>query len=296
MTDGENLSMLDELERNGLQKIISEVEAASAGSTPASRGVFESVLQGAKARLDAVEKKIKDSKEDREKRAQNELVAISLARCETALSAKEQETFSSFLGKEFFTKKDFPQLEEFYANTWERLSDRGKDAMSQRIWEGVRRDEFEFHELPSSAKDKEMKWAYTALTKRDASASMTGQIPRADRDDFIHAYESGDKREAENVLGRRSFRENMFLGETKKEVRHSAAYVGREEKAAVLFEKSRSENGSSASKNTQENVTVMGSVDLDALLSSTNSPEKNTEREVAATDLPRTINDRGKPR
>ena len=56
---------------------------------------------------------------------------------ETALTAQEQKTFAEFLKKPRFTRADFPDLEKFYKGPYDRLSERGKDEMSQRIQAGT---------------------------------------------------------------------------------------------------------------------------------------------------------------
>jgi hypothetical protein len=57
---------------------------------------------------------------------------------EIALSAQERKTFAEFLSKKRFTKSDFPALERFYSTAYDKLSERGKDEMSQRIQAGMR--------------------------------------------------------------------------------------------------------------------------------------------------------------
>ena len=76
-------------------------------------------------------------------------------RKEAALNTKEKEQYSGFLKEDFFTKKDFGRLDDFYAHTWDRLSEGGKEQMSKRIWEGVRRNEYKFTDLPKDVQEKE---------------------------------------------------------------------------------------------------------------------------------------------
>ena len=76
--------------------------------------------------------------------------AAALAAKETRLSEEERKTYQSFLEKSYFTKKDFGKLDEFYRHSYDRLSEDGKDEMSKRIDEGIKRGEFKFDELPKT--------------------------------------------------------------------------------------------------------------------------------------------------
>jgi hypothetical protein len=57
---------------------------------------------------------------------------------ETALSADERQEYAALLSKSHFTKADFKNLEAFYSGPYDRLSERGKDELSFRVWGGVR--------------------------------------------------------------------------------------------------------------------------------------------------------------
>lgn len=200
MTASETDSKFDEMERDNLQNMISAVEAALAGSTPASRGVLERALHGARSRVGFLEKKIHDSHVEREAQARVESSsAIAIAERESKLNATEKQTFAGFLQKDFFTKRDFDSLESFYAKTWDRLSESGKDEMSHRIWEGIRRDEYKFTELPKVVQEKEMERAYPRFRNSAIGTADESRIPAKDREDFIRAYDEGKRDEAAKV-------------------------------------------------------------------------------------------------
>ena len=228
MSDDDNEAKRDEMERDSLQKTISEVETALAGSTAGARAVLENFLLNARGRVAVLDKKIKDSQVEKEKHAKEVVEAVSLAQKETALSSREKETFSGFLKEEFFTKKDFARLDQFYAHTWDRLSDGGKDQMSHRVWEGIRRDEYTFTELPASVREKEAKQAYKRLRDSSIGLGSAASIPEMDRDDFVRSYESGKSEEAGKILERKAFKESMFLGADSKRRNHVSAEYGRE--------------------------------------------------------------------
>jgi hypothetical protein len=206
----------DEMERDSLQKTISDVETALAVSTPGTRPLFENLLHNAKGRIGALDKKIKDAQEARETHEREQAAGLALAERETALSAREKETYSGFLKEDFFTKKDFGRLEQFYTKTWDRLSEQGKDEMSKRIWGGIRHGQYSFSDLPPAVREKEMKQLHHRLTESAIGMGEAAEIPEKDRKEFIEAYEAGKKDEAAKVLERESFKRTMFRdGEAK---------------------------------------------------------------------------------
>ena len=89
-------------------------------------------MAGAKARVVTLDKKIEEAKVERAAEAQAQVAAAAaLAAKETALSAKECETYKGFLEESYFTKKDFGRLDEFYTHSYDRLSEGGKDVTIQ---------------------------------------------------------------------------------------------------------------------------------------------------------------------
>jgi hypothetical protein len=130
---------------------------------------------------------------------------------ETALNQRERQQYGAFIQKEFFTKNDFTALEDFYASAWDRLTDGGKAQMSHRVWEGVRRDEYQFSELPDELKEKEAQSVRDKLSGLKQMPPEMSNIPATDRNDFTRAWDSGSKNEAYTVLDRPSFAENVAL-------------------------------------------------------------------------------------
>jgi hypothetical protein len=223
-------SKFDEMERDRLQAVVSALETALAVSSPASRSVVERGLQGAKGRMEFLNQKIKDAQVERENLAREQAALVAtLAERETRLNSEEKRTYAGFLEKSFFTKSDFSALESFYGKSWDRLSDSGKNEMSHRVWEGIRKGQYTFKGLPAKVREKETEWAYENLVKREHSPACTGDIPKRDRDDFIRAYEGGRKEECQEILGRESFKQNMFRGAESKGVKQASVEIGREE-------------------------------------------------------------------
>jgi len=224
----ERISEVDRMEQAGLERAVADIERVVLASPPGTRPLFNGFLLNAKARLGVLEKKIQDAEREERNHATNEAAIVELAQKETALSAQEKETYGGFLRREFFTKKDFTKLDEFYTHSWERLSQSGKDQMSHRIWEGIRRDEYKFAELPKSVQEKEAKQAYKRLTESAVGIGNGSEIPDKDRQDFIRAYEAGKRDEAEKVLNRESFKRNFFLGTESKPVKSAQVQTGRD--------------------------------------------------------------------
>lgn len=95
----------------------------------------------------------KDKKDDKVR----ETAAISyLVAKETKLNAQEKEEYAQFLSKEYFRKSDLKELEGFYTNSWDKLSEEGKEQMTQRVAEGIRRGEFTYDQMPDSMKKREV--------------------------------------------------------------------------------------------------------------------------------------------
>ena len=237
MVEGDGL---DELEYKNLLGAISSVEVLLAYAAPGVRPLYESFLNNAKSQLDFLKKKVEGRKEEQEKHDQQQASMMQLAQKEAALSQSEKEIYSGFLEKDFFTKRDFRTLEQFYSNTWDRLSDGGKQEMSHRVWEGIRHDEYRFTELPKVVQEKESKLAYRDLTDSGiASDGRLTRIPEADRNAFVRAYRDGNREEAYHVLDRDVFRQNMAV-ETATGVKHHSAAVGREADDQAIVSKIKS--------------------------------------------------------
>ena len=126
MKFGENL---EELEYKNLQGAVAEVEALLAYAAPGARVVYEAFLSNAKLQLHSLKTRIEEQKTEAQHQEREQLAIAVLAEQETALNAREREEYGSFLKEEFFTKKDFGKLEQFYRHTYDRLSEGGKEEM-----------------------------------------------------------------------------------------------------------------------------------------------------------------------
>jgi len=207
------VSELDKAEYESLQASVANAETGLTFASENTRQVLNDFLNGARGRMVALEKKMKDAKEEeiREKETADVVVAEQKMKVEreTALSSSEKETYGHFLSEEFFTKKDFGQLEKFYAHSWDRLTEGGKEEMSERVWEGIKRHEYTFDELPQVVQKDESKQLYMELTGKAKAPPGAANIPEQDKADFVHEYEAGDKKGVAKVLSRKSFSENL---------------------------------------------------------------------------------------
>lgn len=177
---------------------------------PASREVSNALLtflNSLKTRLGVLEEKQKAAEESKE-RAENLQRVVQLVERETALNAAEKEQYGSFLKQEYFTKADFGRLDEFYTNTYDKLTAEGKAQMSYRVWEGVRREEYRFSAMPESVKEREAAGVRQGL---EAGHKNLKAIPEEDRSDFINAWDAGRKHESYKVLDRPSFAKSVSV-------------------------------------------------------------------------------------
>ncbi len=173
------------------------------------------ILNEAKKQLTGLQMKEQSHNDEERRKADAQLVAVvHLVTQETALNQRERQQYGAFIQKEFFTKNDFTELENFYASAWDRLTAGGKAQMSHRVWEGVRRDEYQFSELPDEVKEKEAQSVRDMLSALKEMPPEMKRIPVTDRNDFTRAWDSGRKDEAYTVLDRSSFKENVAISTT----------------------------------------------------------------------------------
>ena len=234
MAETDRISEADRIECASLERAVSDVERTLLSYPLGTRPFFNAFLQNAKARLGFLETRIQEAEREQREHATNEVALVALANKERALNAQEKEAYSGFLKEDFFTKKDFGVLEQFYAKSWDRLSEGGKNQMSHRIWEGIRREEYAFSELPQWVREKEAKHAYMRLRDSTIGSADAARIPEQDRKDFIRAYESGKREDAEKILERESFKNGMFRGPESRSINHARVDTGRDAEGAVV--------------------------------------------------------------
>jgi len=204
------LSLLDELKIQRLQGAVTAMERLVAEGGSVNPSSLASSLAGMRDRLSDLEEGT-TSVEDREKKKDSAnldlAVAVAVAR-ETALSDAEKDSFADFLSKSYFTKQDFGALGEFYRHSYDKLSDDGKAEMSHRLWEGIRRGEYHFSELPEDVRKRDADRLAEVLASQSLEDRAEAQIPEQDRQEFLEAHRKGDTERVAKILDREVFRQN----------------------------------------------------------------------------------------
>jgi hypothetical protein len=153
--------------------------------------------------------------DDERKKRSNDATAIALlVMQESNLNEQERETYAGFLHKEYFTKKDFGNLETFYSDggAYDRLSGVGKSQMSERIWTGIERGEFTHGELPEHTRKKDADQVYTFLQNPETAPQSIKNIrPEALRE-FVREYETGNRDAADKILSGKDLFEKDHSG------------------------------------------------------------------------------------
>ncbi len=202
----------DQMESLKLQAAIADIENKlfnGGASFRSSTSTLVKLLNDAKHELNSVDANEKKHHDEEQRKAQAEVAAVAyLVARETALNEHEREQYGAFIARDFFTKTDFNELEKFYTHAWDRMTEGGKAEMSHRVWEGVRREEYQFNELPESVKQKEAQLLRDSLRGVDRPLGELEQIPAQDRTNFIQAWDAGNRQEAYNVLDRPWFAEH----------------------------------------------------------------------------------------
>ena len=200
------LPIAEEAEYKRLLGVIGQLERSLAVTTSSDvANALATYLNSLKTRLSVLEEKQKTIEVEKQRMTDQQNLAVLVER-ETALNEQEREQYGTFLAQEYFTKADFGSLEQFYGNTWDKLTEGGKDQMSHRVWEGVRREEYRFTELPEAIKEKEAERLRDAFR---ADHKNLREIPDGDRNDFIDAWDGGRKHESYKVLDRPSFTKSV---------------------------------------------------------------------------------------
>ena len=212
------MSVIDEMEHEKLLEAISLVERIQTRIVAESNNAAAPSMLGAfgesiKRRVEELEMHcdLPNRGEKEKKKAAKQLVAGYIAISESRLSVAEQRQYAEFLTKEYFTKSDFNQLEEFYSSAWERLSESGKAEMSERVWEGVRRGEYSFVELPDEVRKKEAELLYQKLVSGQELPANLKAIPEAERREFMAAVESGNQSRIDDVMSSDVFAKNVAV-------------------------------------------------------------------------------------
>lgn len=238
------MSDTSEVEYAKLSSQIQEVERIlREGGASHSNYLLNAFLMNARERLGELRVETTKAEENKKEKQEKENAAIAYAvEKEVRLSAEEKHQYGEFLKLEYFTKSEFAQLNKFYADggAFDRLSDEGKANISHRVWEGVRRHEYTFDELPENVRKKEAERLYEQCTGKMAPQAGIEKILANDRADFVTSYELGDKRAISAALSRPSFTENVSTGDSQqKEKNEQTAATGTERISSTAASEAR---------------------------------------------------------
>ena len=227
------MSELDKSEYGKIEKAIEAAEQSFSKEPLLSRDRVAAAIEPGKRRLETFHQEGFDPSRpdgDRKRRESNSVAIAVHVMQETQLNARERETFASFLHQDFFTRSDFKKLEAFYADggAWDRLSDDGKKEMSQRFWSGVEQGEYHFEEAPSNVRNKEADQLAFYLKNPEKAPEVVQRMSPAAKEDFIQAYESGDRKSAQEVLSSNPLFESSPLEKTQAATQRSEGAASRE--------------------------------------------------------------------
>ncbi len=200
---GGRVSQLDDVEYARLAAQVFEVEKLMNSGVPGGADLLlRSFLNGAKSRMEEIRHEERRAETSLKDRKDNETAgAVQLSEMERRLTAAEKQQYSGFLKLDWFTKADFEELEEFYAESWDRLSEGGKNQMSVRVWGGIRRHEYTFEELPQKLREKESERIYLQLTGAIKPNSGLQNVAAQVRAEFVREYEASNETATSKILG-----------------------------------------------------------------------------------------------
>ena len=190
-----------------LASVVEEAERLLAAAAPGEAGIgLRCFVHNARSRLDIIQADVIRAEEIKKDEKTKQAAAVAeLAAMETKLSEEEQRQYAGFLKLSYFTKANFPELERFYTHTWDRLSERGKDEMSTLVWEGVKRREYTFDELPDKVREKESERIYQQLTGKIEASSSLQDVSVETRSEFVREYEAKHEDATTKILSGEDF-------------------------------------------------------------------------------------------
>lgn len=211
------LSGAEEAEYASLESTIAQIQRTMqfGGGDAGTAALLMKFVENARARLDELQREAKRNAEKEKLAAETNLQFAAMVEREKALSEAERVEYAALLEHEHFTRAEFGKLEHFYSNSWDRLTDKGKDEMSQRVWGGVRHGEYGFTELPEVVQEKEAQQMELVLRHSKDSKTEISAIPEQDRTDFLQARDEGKAKKSYEILDRPSFAAHAFAGESK---------------------------------------------------------------------------------
>ena len=148
--------------------------------------------------------------------------------------------------------------------------------------------------MPKVVQEKEAERVSRQLTDSSITTSSTARISEKDRKDFLTTYGAGRREEAFEILERRSFRENMFLGESR-ENQHTDASKGKEADGNAIADKASVKAAQAEKPKPLSGAVAMRELNLASVdLSGMNAG--GSAAELSAAEIPRAADSRSKSR
>ena len=200
------MDTLDESETLKLEKAINQAEKLIGEGRLSGKSASSLLLNEiakAEKRLETLQPEgwLTDRKEEKKAAAlaQELAVAAKVAR-ESALNHEEKIQYAEFLKVEYFKKSDFDELAAFYSHSWDKLSEEGKDEMSDRVWGGVKRGEYRFDELPAEVAEEEAERLFNKLSEEhDRRVERIG-LSESTCVEFAEAWSRGERDRGIRIL------------------------------------------------------------------------------------------------
>lgn len=198
---------LAKVEYARLAELVKEIERLLAAAAPGEVGIrLTSLAHSAKSRMEDIQAELVLSEATKNDEKVKLAAGVAhLAALETKLGEEERHQYGEFLKLSYFTKVNFADLDRFYTHTWDRLSERGKDEMSARVWEGVKQKEYTFDELPGAVREKESERIYQQLTGKIESSTSLQTVPKETRTEFVREFESKNEDATTRILSGEGF-------------------------------------------------------------------------------------------
>ena len=149
------MSSNSEVEASRFARSVEEIEKLIRSGADISGYPLAAALESRQARLDSIRAEDEHVTTNKKERDQKDRIAIAqMVEREAKLDKEEKDRYAQLLSKDYFTKSDFKDLEQFYTRSWDKLSDGGKAEVDKRVLEGVRQGQYEINELPDSVKER----------------------------------------------------------------------------------------------------------------------------------------------
>jgi len=202
------LSGIDDAEYQRLAEAVRATERLAVENPNIRNDAGAAFLMSTKARIEVLDREFigSESTEKKDKRSAASAAIAMMVDRETRLNEQEKEAYAEFLEKDYFTKKDFKNLDAFYAVSFDKLTEAGKAEMSERVLGGIRRGEYEMNDLPESVQEPTREYSKAKAGKQQgASSEKLPEYLDTQREEELSSSSSNKKETAkQNVTDERA--------------------------------------------------------------------------------------------